>query len=149
MIEPNTPCSSDALPSSSIVASELIRRCHPIKESAQPSPVDGEHELEEVLLQRGVLERPWVDRLVACISVELLDYLPGFLVAAPQVARCRARFANPTVERCKVGVERLRRRAVRSGLHEFGVRGEALRGIHAYEVRRVDNRLPLYALHVV
>src|SRR5215208_2658705 len=128
---------------SSIVASELIRRCHPIEESAQPSPVDRKHELEEVLLQRGVLKRTCVDRLKACISVELLDNLPGFLVAAPQVARCRARFANPTVERCKVGVERLRRRSVRSGLHEFGVRGEALRGIYAYEVRRVDNRLPL------
>src|SRR5215216_1994992 len=149
MIELSRPCSSDALPSSSIVASELIRRCHPIKESAQPSTVDREHELEEVLLQRGVLERPCVDWLKACISVELLDNLPGFLVAAPQVARCRARFANPIVERCKVGVERLRRRTVCSGLHEFGVRGEALWGIYAYEIRRVDNRLALHAPHVV
>ena len=52
-------------PSSSIVASEPIGRCHPIEESAQPSPIDRELELEEVLLQRGVLERICVDRLVA------------------------------------------------------------------------------------
>src|SRR5687768_7152049 len=99
-------------PASSIVASELIGRCHPIEESAQPSPVDRELEPEEALLQRGVLERTCVERLEACISVELLDNLPCLLIAAPQVARGRARFANPTVERCEVGVEGLRRRAV-------------------------------------
>src|SRR5215218_4495607 len=97
---------------SSIVASELIRRCHPIEESPRPSPVDRKYELEEVLLQRGVLKRSCVDRLKACISVELLDNLPRLLVAAPQVARCRARLANPIVKRCEVGVERLRCRAV-------------------------------------
>jgi hypothetical protein len=52
-------------PSSSIVASEPIGRGHPIEVSAQPSPVDLELELEEVLLQRVVLERTCVDRLVA------------------------------------------------------------------------------------
>src|SRR5215208_1373177 len=98
---------------SSIVASELIRRCHPIEESAQPSPVDRKHELEEILLQRGVLDRTCVDRLKACISVELLDNLPRLLIAAPQVARCRARFANLMVKRCEVGVERLHCRTVR------------------------------------
>src|SRR3712207_8435633 len=47
-------------------------------------------------------------------------------------------FANPIVERCEVGVERLRRRTVRPRLHEFGVRGEAFRGIRAHKVRRVN-----------
>ncbi len=55
LIKLSPPCSSDALLSSPIVDSELIRRRHPIKESAQPSPVDRKHELEEVLLQSGVL----------------------------------------------------------------------------------------------
>src|SRR5918998_5914339 len=105
MKEPSTQCSSDALLSSSIVGSELIRRRHPIKESAQPSPVDRKREPEEVLLQRGVLERTCIHRLVACISVELLHNLPPLLVTAPQIARCRARFADPIVERCEVGVE--------------------------------------------
>src|SRR3712207_8551589 len=45
-------------------SSELIRRRHPIKESAHPSPVDRKHELEEVLLQRSVLQRPCIHRLV-------------------------------------------------------------------------------------
>jgi hypothetical protein len=39
-----------------------------------------EGELEEVLLRCGVLKSTGVDRLVACISVELLDDLPGLLV---------------------------------------------------------------------
>src|SRR5215211_5717718 len=92
--------------------SELIRRCDPIKESAQPSPVDRKLELEEVLLQRRVLKRTCIHRLVACISVELLDNLPRFLITAPHIARCRARLTDPIVERCEVGVERLRRRTV-------------------------------------
>src|SRR5215213_1864071 len=72
--------------------SELIRRRHPIKESPQPSLVDCKFELEEVLLQRSVRERTRVDRLVACISVELLGSMPRLLVTAPQIARCQARF---------------------------------------------------------
>src|SRR5215212_611790 len=115
-----------------------------------PAPLaDPEHELDEVLLRYGVLQRTCVDRLVACISVELLYDLPRFLVPAPQAARGRARFANPVVKQGELGVERLRRRTVRPGLHEFGVRGEALWGVYAPEVRRVDNRLPLDALYVV
>jgi hypothetical protein len=101
--------------------SESIRRCHPIKELAQPSLVDRKHELEAVLLRCGVLQRSCVDRLVACISVQLLDDLPRLLVAATQIAWRRARFANPLVERCEVDVERLRRRTVSPGIHEFGV----------------------------
>src|SRR5215207_7280637 len=73
--------------------SELIRRRHPIKESAHPSLIDPKYELEKVLLHCGVLERTRVDRLVARISVQLLDNLPRLLLAAPQVARCRADFA--------------------------------------------------------
>src|SRR3954465_10239967 len=92
---------------------DLSRRRHPIKELAKPSLVDREHKLEEVLLCCGVLQRTCVDWLVARISVQLLDNLPRLLISAPQVARCRACFANPIVERCKVDVERLRRRTVR------------------------------------
>src|SRR5215213_2923164 len=131
------------------IGSELIRRRHPIQEWAQPPLADRGHELEEVLLRCGVLQRTCVYRLVAYISVQLLDNLPRLLVAAPQVARCRARFTDPIVEHCEVDVERLRRRTVRPRLHVFGVRGEARWGLHAPEVRRVDNRLPLEALYVV
>jgi hypothetical protein len=60
--------------------SELIRRRNPIQEWAQPPLADPTQELDEVLLRRGVLKRTCVDRLVACISVELLDDLPGLLV---------------------------------------------------------------------
>ena len=86
-------------PSSSIAGSEVIGRCHPIEESTQPSPVDLKLELEEALLQLGILQRTGIDRLVACILVELLDNLPRLLVAAPQVARGGARFADPAVDR--------------------------------------------------
>ena len=34
-------------------------------------------------------------------------------------------------------------------LHEFGVRREALWGVHAQQIRRVNNCLALQALHVV
>ena len=85
--------------------SELIRRRYPIQESAHTLLVDREHKLEEVILHCGVLERTRVDRLVARISVQLLDNLTCLLLAAPQVARCRARFAKPIVERGEVDVE--------------------------------------------
>src|SRR5918994_936848 len=115
-----------------------------------PSPLaDPEHKLDKVLLRCGVLKRTCVDRLVACISVQLLDNLTCLLIAAPQVARGRARLANPIVERGEVDVERLRRRTVRPRLHEFGVRREAFWGVHTPEIRRVEDRLPLNALHVV
>src|SRR3712207_3631012 len=130
-------------------ASELVGWRHPIEESAQPSPVDREHEPNEALLQRGVLERACVHRLVARISDELLDDLPRLLVTAPQVARRRARFAEAIVERCEVGVERLRRRTVRPRLHEFRVRREAPRRLCAHEVRRVDHRFTSDAMHFV
>src|SRR5215211_5240320 len=146
---PHPSCSSDALLSSSIVDSELIRRRNPIQKWAQPSLADPDDELEEVLLYRGVLKRTRVDRLVACISGELLDVLPCLLVPAPQIARRRARFAKTIVERGEVDVERLRRRSVRPRLHIFGVRGEVLWGLHAHKVRRVDNRFALDAPHVV
>ena len=64
----------------------------------------------EVFLRRGVLKRTCVDRLGARISVQLLDHLTCLLIATPQVARCRARFANPVVGHSEVGVERLSRR---------------------------------------
>src|SRR5918995_3531185 len=55
-----------------------------------PSPLaDPEHKLDEVLLRCGVLKRTCVDRLVGCISVQLLDNLTCLLLAAPQVARGR------------------------------------------------------------
>src|SRR5215213_11818842 len=110
---------------------------------------DPRGELDEGLLRCGVLKRPCVERFVACISVQLLDDLPRLLVAAPHIARCRASFVNLLVERGEVGVKRLRRRTVRPRLHVFGVRGEACRGVDAPEVRRIDNRLALEALHIV
>jgi hypothetical protein len=71
-----------------------------------PAPlVDPEHKLDEVLLRCGVLKRTCLDRLVARSSVQLLDNLTCLLIAAPQVARGRARFANPIVERGEVDVE--------------------------------------------
>src|SRR5215203_1002425 len=140
MNEPCTLCSSDAVLSCSIVGSELIRRRHPIQELAQSSLADPHDELDEALLSCGVLQRTRVDRLVACISVELLDSLPRLLVPAPQIARPRASFAKPVVERGEVGIERLRRRSVGPRLHVFGVGGEALWGLHAHEVCHVDNR---------
>src|SRR5215204_5900055 len=149
MNEPCTLCSSDAVLSCSIVGSELIRRRHPIQELAQSSLADPHDELDEALLRCGVLQRTRVDRLVACISVELLDNLPRLLIPAPQIARPRASFDKPVVERGEVGVERLRRRTVRPRLHVFGVGGEALWGLHAHEVRRIDNRFALEPSHVV
>ena len=127
----------------------MIRGRNPIKELAHPSLVDPEHKLEEVLLRCSVLKRACVDRLVARISVQLLGNLTCLFVAAPQVARCRARFANPILERGEVDVERLSRRTVCPRLHEFGVRGEARWGVYTSEISRVDNRLALQALHIV
>src|SRR5919107_5422167 len=77
-----------------------------------PSPLaDPIHESTgEVFLRRGVLKGTCVDRLGARISVQLLDHLTCLLIATPQVARCRARFANPVVGHSEVGVERLSRR---------------------------------------
>src|SRR5215218_5254938 len=131
------------------LVSELIRRRYPIKECAHPTLDHPEHKLEEVLVRCGILKRSRVDRLVSRISVQLLDNPTCLLVPAPQVARCRARFANPIVERGEVDIERLRRRTVRPRLHEFGVRREALWGVYTHKVCRIDNRLLLNALHVV
>src|SRR5215218_6535613 len=116
-----------------------------------PSPLaDPIHESTgEVFLRRGVLKRTCVDRLVARISVQLLDHLTCLLIAAPQVARCRARFANPVVGHSEVGVERLSRR---TGCASSSRMRRLTRGpleAHAQQIRRVDNRLPLKALHVV
>ena len=69
LIKLSPPYTSDALLFSLIVGSELIRRRHPIKESAQPSPVDLKCELEEVFLQHGVLQRTRIHWLVARILV--------------------------------------------------------------------------------
>src|SRR5829696_1559528 len=138
-----------ALLSFSNAGSKLSRRRHPIQEWAHPPLGDPHDELKEALLRCGVLKRTCVDRLVARFSVELLDNLPRLLVAAPQIARPRARLANPVVDRGEVGVERLRRRSVGPRLHVFGVGGEALWGLHAHEVCRVDNRFALESLHGV
>src|SRR5918997_1323500 len=105
--------------------------------------------MDEALLRRGILKRSRVDRLVARISVQLLHNLTCLLIATPHVAWSRGCFANPVVECGEVCVERLRRRAVRPRLHEFSIRREALWGGHTQEIRRVDNRLPLEALHFV
>src|SRR5919112_5993993 len=132
-----------------IVVSELIRRRYPIKELAHPPPADPHGQMDEVLLRGGILKRTRVNRLVARISVQLLDHLTCLLIAAPHVTWCRVCFPNSVVECGEVGVERLDRRAVRPGLQEFGVRGEARRRVHAPEVCRVDYRLLLNALHVI
>src|SRR5919106_2550655 len=132
-----------------IVVSESIRRRYPIKELAHPPPADPHGQMDEVLLRGGILKRSRVNRLVARISVQLLDNLTCLLIAAPHVTWCRVCFPNSVVECGEVGVERLHRRAVRPRLHEFSVRREALWGGHTQEIRRVDNRLPIESLHVV
>src|SRR3954447_7643150 len=82
--------------------SKSIRRRHPVQEWTNTPPAYPCRDLDEALLCRGVLQRTRVGKLVARISAQPLDDLPCLLLAAPHVARCRARFADPLVERGEV-----------------------------------------------
>src|SRR5947209_19822154 len=111
--------------------SELLGRRHAVDERPHAALADREHDVDEALERGGVVEPAGVDRLVAGVAVQLLDDLARLVVAAPEVARGRARFAEPVVERREVDVERLRRRPVGPRLDELGARREAGRRICA------------------
>src|SRR5438477_613972 len=86
---PSTPCSSISARERSPAGealSQLFERRHPIDERAQ-ALADGEDDVHEGFLGRGVFDRAGVDGVVTAITVQLLDDLAGRLVPAPQVAR--------------------------------------------------------------
>src|SRR5262245_34232003 len=123
---------------------EIVGRREPVEELAVGLCHAEEHP-HRLLLRRGVLERPGVERVVAGVADQLLDDSARLLVAAPDVRRLRPHLSDPVVGPREVEVERLRGRPVRLRLDELGVRREAARRLRADEVRRVDHRLSVPA----
>jgi len=74
-------------------------------EERPDAAADREPDRENPLLHARILERPAVDRLVACIPVELLDHRASLLVAGPEVRRPRSRLVDLSKSRAKLALK--------------------------------------------
>ena len=127
-------------------ALKLFGLRHPVDEPPC-SLRDPEPQADGAFLRRGVVQPTRVRGVVPGVSDQLLDDAASFFVSAPDVRGPRSRLAQLVVERREVQVERLGRRPVRLRFDELGVRGEPTGRRRADQVRRVDHRLPIPAVH--